>query len=38
MVGYPEKCEFKAPSKSKLRIIKEQKLGEVVILECTLEA
>ena len=38
MVGYPEECEFNAPSKSKLRIIKEKKLGEVVILECTLEA
>lgn len=38
MVGYPEECEFNAPSKSKLRIIKERKLGEVLIFECTLEA
>ena len=38
MVGYAEECEFNAPSKSKLRIIKERKLGEILILECTLEA
>jgi hypothetical protein len=38
MVGYPEECEFDAPSMSKLRIIKERKFGEVVIFECELEA
>ena len=38
MVGYAEECEFNAPSKSKLRINKERFMGNVVILECTLEA
>ena len=38
MVGYPEECEFNAPSMSKLRIIKERKFGEVVIFECEFEA
>lgn len=37
MIGYPEECEFNAPSVSKLRIKKELKLGEIVILECELE-
>lgn len=38
MVGYPEECEFNAPSKSKLIIKKERSVGEVLIFECTLEA
>lgn len=38
MVGYPEECEFNAPSMSKLRIKKERFIGEVLIFECTLEA
>ena len=38
MIGYPEECEFNAPSKSKLRIKKELKFGEVVIFECEMEA
>ena len=37
MVGYAEECEFNTPSKSNLRIKKERKLGEILILECTLE-
>lgn len=38
MIGYPEECEFNAPSKSKLIIKKERSVGEVLIFECTLEA
>ncbi len=38
MVGYPEECEFNAPSKTNIRIIKERTLGEVLILECEMES
>lgn len=38
MIGYPEECEFNAPSMSKLRIKKELKFGEVFIFECDMEA
>ena len=38
MVGYPEECEFNAPSKSNIRIMKERKFGEVLIFECEMES
>jgi len=38
MVGYAEECEFNAPSKTNIRIMKERKLGEVLILECEMES